>query len=86
MPEPREVDALLVDLAMHPGWQVLEQRIEEHHAGEAEDLGRALLRGVHPVDQLQIERARGFWAGQRWVLRQVRHELSAFQRQTQTTE
>jgi hypothetical protein len=80
MPEP---DRLLVELANHPGWAVLEERVREHQQREAEQLALELLRLKGPVDQAEIARTRGFWAGQRWLLRQAKLELTLFRREAE---
>ena len=76
----READEILVDLARHPGWKILEERVLDYQRQESEILARQLVRGQEPLDNLTLARARGFWAGQRWLLRQVRHELTAYQK------
>ena len=79
----RQIDEILLDLARHPGWAILEQRVAAYQEAEATALGKTLIRGE--IDQRQLDRARGFWAGQRWLLRQVKHELSAYRRQEEAT-
>lgn len=81
----RVVNDVLADLARHPGWAVLEERVNERQQKEAEDLRDFLLRNPGDLDPLKLARARGFWAGQRWLLRQARHELTAHKRQTEET-
>ena len=78
MPDP---DAVLADLARHPGWQVLAERAKAYQEKDAEVFAKAILRQREPIDQLAVARARGFWAGQRWMLRQVRHELAIYRAQ-----
>lgn len=79
-PARRTVDDTLADLARHPGWAILEERVKERQEHEAEELRDFLLRNPAALDPMKLERARGFWAGQRWLLRQARHELTAYQR------
>jgi hypothetical protein len=74
----RPADDVLADLARHPGWQILEERAKANHEREAETLRDYILRNPAALDPMKLERARGFWAGQRWLLRQARHELSAY--------
>lgn len=80
MPD-RHADETLADLARHPGWEILEQRARERQEREAGELTRYLLRHPDQLDPLKLARARGFWAGQRWVLRHARQELSVSQRE-----
>jgi hypothetical protein len=88
MPEvrtPRAVDDVLADLARHPGWAILEERAKAEHQRQAEDLARTIIHLPAALDPLKLERARGFWAGQRWLLRQAKHELTAYRKQQPTT-
>lgn len=82
----RQPDDLLADLARHPGWAVLAERVTEQQQRDAEDLGRALLRGADPLDPAKLARVRGFWAGQRWILRAARNELALLQKNNHTAE
>lgn len=77
----RVVDELLADLARHPGWQVLADRVHAYQEQDAVALRDKLIREREPLDQLALARARGFWAGQRWILRAASNELAAFNRQ-----
>jgi hypothetical protein len=79
--EQRIADDLLVDLARHPGFQVLKERMLAHQQREMESLGTFLLRSPDQLDPLALERKRGFYAGQRWFLRAVENELALFNRQ-----
>jgi hypothetical protein len=81
----RLVEDVLADLARHPGWQILEERVLEHQKREAETLRDFILKNPAALDPMKLERERGFWAGQRWLLRQARHELSAYARQEEQT-
>lgn len=78
-------DTVLADLFRHPGWEHLDQLIRENQKREAETLRDHILRGPGGLDPLKLERVRGYWAGQRWVMRQVRHEFSAVRRSQQET-
>jgi hypothetical protein len=75
---PKIIDDVLVDLARHPGWAILEERMKAHHEDEAKQLASFLIHNPEQLDQLRLARERGFWAGQRWHLHQVRHELAAY--------
>jgi hypothetical protein len=83
---PKVVDEVLADLARHPGWAILEQRMKEHQEQEMRDFARALLFLNEPVDQIKVARQRGFFAGQRWLLRQARHELTAYQKESEESQ
>ncbi len=72
------IDDVLADLARHPGWEVLRERANAEQEKQASSLRDFLLLNPAALDPLKLERARGFWAGQRWLLRQASNELSAY--------
>ena len=74
---------VLADLARHPGWGILEQRMIKRHAEETSTLANHILWTDQEIDALKIARARGFWAGQRWMLRHAKSELVALKKQEQ---
>jgi len=54
-------------LTKQAGWQRLRERYRQALEREERRIGRALLNG-EPVDQRDIDRRRGFWAGVQAVL------------------
>lgn len=77
----RDADEVLADLARHPGWAILTERVMLYQTRQSEDLARHLLRSKDQVDPIELAYQRGVGFGMRWMLRHARNELTAFRAQ-----
>ena len=73
-------DALLTDLFKHPGWNVLEDRVNEELERRANALTTLILRTDAPVDQRKVDHARGLVEGVRLFRREVQRGARAFEK------
>lgn len=78
-----DYDPLLVDLAAHPGWEILKQRYARQRDQYFVNLAHKIGRSDDPLGDMQrdVDYKRGFWLGGRWFIRQVEQEFRAFRQQ-----